>query len=121
MSTTQFLSNCFSISCEMWNLQRIVLYCYLLRFSDEILQQHALNDPSYNGHYHIANAVQQTFVESLLDCASICLHATRCLSYFYNTLSKECILHAIAFGHTIPSYADTGWKYYLTEDREYSF
>lgn len=105
----------------MWNLQRIVLYCYLLRFSDEILQQHALNDPSYNGHYHIANAVQQTFVESLLDCASICLHATRCLSYFYNTLSKECILHAISFGHTIPSYADTGWKYYLTEDREYSF
>lgn len=102
----------------MRNLQRIILVCFAIRFSEEYLQLHAVNDPNYNGQYYVTDAVKQTIIISLLDCAMQCLGSTRCVSYFHNARSNECILHAISFRIALSSYSDTGWKYFLTEDRE---
>ncbi|CAG2184383.1 unnamed protein product [Mytilus edulis] len=84
-----------------------------------MLQQYGVNDDTYDGKFHTSNAVYHATVTSLVHCASLCLDDMRCLSYFYNTQSKECVLHAISFKNTVPSQSGDGWKFYLTEDPDF--
>lgn len=97
-------------------LRGYILFCCTLCFSAKTLQQYAVYDESYDGQFHMENAVYHATVTTLLHCTMLCLKFTRCMSYFYNKQSKECILHALSFKNTVPSQSGEGWKFYLTEE-----
>lgn len=67
-----------------------------------MLQQYAVYDDTYDDLVHTENAVYNANVTSLLHCAMFCLEYIRCLSYFHNSQTKDCSLHAISFRNTVP-------------------
>lgn len=111
---TQF--EIISFIVKMLYLKGFIISCCIFLYSAQLLQQNSVYDDTLDNKYHLSNAVRHSTVTSLSHCAMLCLQYMRCLSYFYNTQSHECILHAISFKHTVPSFAGIGWKFYLTED-----
>ncbi|VDH96351.1 Hypothetical predicted protein [Mytilus galloprovincialis] len=101
----------------MFNLKGLIVSCCIGHYSVQFLQLYSVYDDTFDNKYHLSNAVHHSTIPSLWHCAMLCLQFMRCLSYFYNTQSQECILHATSFRYTVPSFFGVEWKFYLTEER----
>ncbi|VDI79625.1 Hypothetical predicted protein [Mytilus galloprovincialis] len=67
--------------------------------------------------YEDENAAAIIFATSVIECTLVCASNTQCVSLFYNTITKSCIIHPDPFFYTILTKTAPGWKIYATQDR----
>ncbi|XP_063442975.1 uncharacterized protein LOC134723285 [Mytilus trossulus] len=72
--------------------------------------------PEYDNKYEVENAIGVYNVR-FVECTVKCVSNTRCLSFFYNNLTRVCILHSDPFTYTVMSFSEKGWKFYLSQER----
>lgn len=92
----QLIGNCFSFV----NTQKLV----------------AVHKKDYDNYYESSNAVRMQYVSSLAGCMVECTKEKQCLSYFFNTITKDCVLHSDPFTYTKMTESGDGWTFYLTHD-----
>lgn len=74
----------------------------------------AIHKQQYDGKYEYTNAVGIRFANSLSLCLSTCISNKMCLSFFFNEIKNQCILHSDPFTYTNISGSGLGWKLYHT-------
>lgn len=75
----------------------------------------------FDDQYEDGNSIGMITVNSLVKCTVHCSLNKRCVSFFFNTLTKTCILHRDPFIYTVISKSAAGWKFYITIDSKYTF
>lgn len=68
--------------------------------------------------YEDENAAVIIFATSVIECTLVCASNTQCVSLFYNTITKSCIIHPDPFFYTILTKTAPGWKIYATQDHK---
>ena len=71
------------------------------------------------GRIQYSGAVDISRVKIVIFCAEICKHNIKCMTFFYSTLSTECVLHSKTFRYQDPDQAENGWKMYLLTESKY--
>ena len=71
------------------------------------------------GRIQYSGAVGISHVKIVIFCAETCKHNIKCMTFFYSTLSTECVLHSKTFHYQDPDQADNGWKMYLLTESKY--
>jgi len=71
------------------------------------------------GRFQYSGAVGISHVKTVIFCAETCKHNIKCMTFFYNTLSTECVLHSKTFRYQDPDQAENGWKMYLLTESKY--
>lgn len=101
-----------------------VLLCILLYFElitgtlvREITSQYV---HAYDGTYENEKSLGISNVGSSMQCSIKCLNDNRCVSFFYNTITKTCILHADPFTYTNRPKSGTGWIFFQTFISKYT-
>ncbi|CAG2229314.1 Retrovirus-related Pol polyprotein from transposon 17.6,Retrovirus-related Pol polyprotein from transposon 412,Retrovirus-related Pol polyprotein from transposon 297 [Mytilus edulis] len=68
----------------------------------------------FDGRYEITGSLENHHTTSLIECNMKCSFNKECLTFYYNSLIQQCILHRDSY--TLPSRMGTGWKLYYTND-----
>lgn len=79
----------------------------------------AQRDKNLDGLYGATDPLENKKTRSAIECHANCVSNKDCLSSFYNSERKRCILHRDSFTYpsqTSPSTTETGWTFYLTKD-----
>lgn len=71
------------------------------------------------GRIQYSGAVGISRVKTVIFCSETCKHNIKCMTFFYNTLSTECVLHSKTFCYQDPDQAENGWKMYLLTESKY--
>ncbi|VDH97289.1 Hypothetical predicted protein, partial [Mytilus galloprovincialis] len=85
----------------------------------EIQLLFAQRDDNLDGLYGATDSLENKKTRSAIECHANCVSNQDCLSIFYNSERKHCILHRDSFSYatqTPPSGMETGWTFYLTKD-----
>lgn len=90
----------------------VVLFYVSLSFSMEI--RFAKHNNVFDGRYEVTGSLENHYTTSLIECNLKCSLKKECLTFYYNSLLHQCILHRDSF--TLPSRMGTGWKLYYTND-----
>ncbi|VDI22610.1 Hypothetical predicted protein [Mytilus galloprovincialis] len=77
----------------------------------------AHHKPEADGKFGNQTNDETMFSISIAECNMRCSLNSRCVSFFYNSLTKLCILHSNPFTYTVIPNLGTGWKLYVTRDR----
>lgn len=70
----------------------------------------------HSGMVEYSGSVQERLTSSIIECAHTCSENDKCVSYFYNIISKNCVMHSKDFIYQNPSHNSSGWKYYVTRE-----
>ena len=70
----------------------------------------------HSGMVEYSGSIQERLTSSIIECARTCSENDKCVSYFYNSISKHCVMHSKDFIFQNPSGNSSGWKYYVTRD-----
>ena len=70
----------------------------------------------HSGMVEYSGSIQERLTSSIIECAHSCSENDKCVSYFYNMISKHCVMHSKDFIFQSPSDTSSGWKYYVTRD-----
>ena len=71
------------------------------------------------GSIQYSGAVGISHLKTVIFCAETCKHNIKCMTFFYDTLSTECVLHSKTFRYQDPDQAENGWKMYLLTQSKY--
>ena len=71
------------------------------------------------GRIQYSGAVGISHVKTVIFCAETCKHNIKCMTFFYNALSTQCVLHSKTFRYQDPDQAENGWKMYLLTESKY--
>ncbi|CAC5405866.1 unnamed protein product [Mytilus coruscus] len=99
--------------CE--SLYVIILFGFIESYTT-IRKLSGIYQNSFDEKYEDVNAVSIHSEISLLDCFVRCSNEQKCLTIFYNRITKICILHSDPFTYTAMSKTGIGWRSYLTKD-----
>lgn len=74
--------------------------------------------PGFDGLVEHSGAVDNCFAPSKARCTTSCSENLRCVSFFYNLETMECVMHSKEFHSTftLPSNSGKGWRYYVAQD-----
>lgn len=72
-----------------------------------------------SGIFQIVGAVGSSIVRGLASCTNQCFQNKKCMTFFYNNDTKQCILHSKTFKYSQPMQTGTGWKMYLLTESKY--
>ncbi|VDI43788.1 Hypothetical predicted protein [Mytilus galloprovincialis] len=72
--------------------------------------------PDADGKFENQNNDEIIVSISIAECDMRCSLNPRCVSFFYNTLTKLCILHSNPFTYTVIPNSGTEWRFYETRD-----
>lgn len=74
--------------------------------------------PGFDGLVEHSGAVDNCFAPSKARCTTSCSENLRCVSFFYNLETMECVIHSKEFHSTftLPSNSGKGWRYYVAQD-----
>lgn len=74
--------------------------------------------PGFDDLVEHSGAVDSCFAPSKTRCTTSCNENIRCVSFFYNLETKECVMHSKEFHSTFtaPSNSGKGWRYYVAQD-----
>lgn len=78
----------------------------------------AHHKPEADGKFGNETNDETMFSISIAECNMRCSLNPRCVSFFYNSLTKLCILHSNPFTYTVIPNSGTGWRLYVTRDRK---
>lgn len=117
-----------SISDNIWTMRRynmefyvviIIILCFAWCSS---IRRFAQNNHILEGKYELTDSLQTIKTRSAIECHSKCSSHDDCLSFFYNYMIQQCILHRDSFIYSTPSEQGGGWKFYsLKEGRFLNF
>ena len=62
------------------------------------------------GRIQYSGAVGISHVKIVIFCADTCKHNIKCMTFFYSTLSTECVLHSKTFHYQDPDQAEMDGK-----------
>ena len=83
---------------------------------------YAVKNVFFDDTYSRELAVGISKTRSALGCIVECTNEKRCLSVFYNKMTKECVLQSDPFTYTVPtSESGSGWGFYRITDGRYKF
>ncbi|CAG2227104.1 unnamed protein product [Mytilus edulis] len=77
----------------------------------------AHHKPEADGKFGNQINDETMFSISIAECDMRCSLNPRCVSFFYNSLTKLCILHSNPFTYTVLPNSGIGWRLYVTRDR----
>ncbi|CAG2227103.1 unnamed protein product [Mytilus edulis] len=77
----------------------------------------AHHKPDADGKFEDQNNDEIIVSISIAECDMRCSLNPRCVSFFYNSLTKLCIVHSNPFTYTVITKSGTGWRFYVTRDR----
>ena len=114
-------------TCTMSNLESNMFYafvivsCIIIPIIDafQVRKIQARHDSAHDNKFHDDNAVGIYSVKSKILCLVECAKDLRCISFFFNGLTEECILHSDPFVYTDMEKSGTGWKFYLLRYRKF--
>lgn len=66
------------------------------------------------------NNIGTSTTSNLWGCYFECFRELRCLTFFYNSVTKTCVLHSKTFKYTPPEITEAGWTTYVFEDGKFS-
>ncbi|CAC5385506.1 unnamed protein product [Mytilus coruscus] len=92
----------------------IVILCF--SWCSSIEKLFAQNDSKFDGLYGLTDSLEKTKTRSAIECHAKCVFNKDCLSIFYNSKMKECVLHRDSYTYIAPPKNGDGWKFYLTKD-----
>ena len=104
--------------------QIFFLYLYFLNilvFCFSNVQISAHHKSIFDDTYEDKNSIEILTVNAVFECSIICSLNKRCVSFFFNTLTKTCILHRDPFIYTVITKSAAGWKFYITRDSKYMY
>jgi hypothetical protein len=64
-------------------------------------------------------AVEDSIAASAVICMTRCTSNDKCVSFFYNTNTLQCIMHPMYLKFIKSSGMETGWRYHITKDGTY--
>ena len=70
----------------------------------------------HSGMVEYSGSIQERLTSSIIECTKTCSENDKCVSFFYNFISKHCVVHSKDFIFQNPSDSSSGWKYYVTRD-----
>ena len=96
----------------------VIVSCIILPITDafQVGKIKAVKNSAHDNKFHDDNAVGIYLAKSTTSCFVECAKDLRCISFFFNSLTKSCILQADPFVYTVLTKSGTGWKFYLTQD-----
>ena len=99
----------------------VIVSCIILPITNAIQVRmiKAVYNSAHDNKFHDDNAVGIHLVKSTTSCLVECDKDLRCISFFFNNLTKSCILQSDPFVYTVMTKSGTGWKFYLTQDRKF--
>lgn len=103
----------------MGNILIFFFYLYISLFltSEAVKRlQYANINQDYQGSLEIIGSVEWTRASTLIGCTRDCMMHAKCISYFYNSKSKRCVMHSKEFIFTTTYVADKNGNYYVTRD-----
>lgn len=78
--------------------------------------QYAKINRNLDGMVEFSSPLSITMTSSLIECSMFCTLDDKCLTFFYNADTKQCVRHSKDFYFQVPSGNDIGWSYYITRD-----
>ena len=99
----------------------VIVSCIILPITDafQVGKIKAVYNSAHDNKFHNDNAIGIYLAKSMTSCFVECAKDLRCISFFFNSLTKSCILQADPFVYTVMTKSGTGWKFYLTQDRKF--
>lgn len=72
-----------------------------------------------SGKIQFSNAIRSSIEKSLSFCLINCKTNDKCVTLFYHSGTRQCILHSKNFQYTDPDRSENGWVMYLFEDSKF--
>ncbi|VDI12512.1 Hypothetical predicted protein [Mytilus galloprovincialis] len=96
-----------------FNVELYVVIIIILCFSwCSSIRRFAQNNNLLEGKYELTDSLQTIKTRSAIECHCKCSSYDDCLSFFYNSMIQQCILHRDSFIYSTPSEQGGGWKFY---------
>lgn len=111
-----------SISDNIWTMRRFNMEFYMVIIiilcfswcSSKI--RFAQNNHILEGKYELTYSLETIKTRSVIECHCKCSSYDDCLSFFYNSMLHQCILHRDSFIYSTPSEQGGGWKFYSIKE-----
>jgi len=99
------------------NVLRLHITCVLLLPNVLSLRVHySAVKPNYVGTVEMSGSITITSTLSVVECTMSCSLKDKCLTYFFNSITGECVMHSKDFNFQTPSMTSPGWQYYVNRD-----
>jgi len=95
----------------------LVMKC--LTLSEAKLLLRAQSFPVNEWDVLYTGAVEDSIASSAVTCMTSCTSNDKCLSFFYNKNTLQCIMHPMYRKFIKSSGMETGWRYDITRDGTY--
>lgn len=115
-----FSANIISGQAEM--ITKIYIFtilnmCFTIFLNSAVQRfQYANINRNFDGMVEFSSPLSIIMTSSSIECSMFCTLNDKCLTFFYNSDTKQCVRHSKDFNFQVPSGKENGWSYYITRD-----
>ena len=95
----------------------ILNMCFTIFLNSAVQRfQYAKINRDFDGMVEFSSPLSIIMASSIIECSMFCTLNDKCLTFFYNKDTRQCVSHSKDFNFQVPKGRETGWSYYITRD-----